>query len=139
MHAAAGFFQPLSMSYASVRSHPRTNRMNKRKKAVFNWSGGNDSALTLQKILQDNEFEVISLLSTINEETLKSSIHSIPIEILTRQADSIGIPLYKVLFAKDLANYDDKMKETTDYFKKQGVTHFIFGDIFGRHKILQRK
>jgi uncharacterized protein (TIGR00290 family) len=104
--------------------------MNQRKKAVFNWSGGKDSALALQTILQDNQFDVVSLLTTINEETLTSSIHSIPVEILLKQADSIGIPLYTVLFAKDLKNYDDKMRETIHHFKKQGVTHFIFGDIF---------
>jgi len=104
--------------------------MSQRKKAVFNWSGGKDSALALQKTLQNNEFDVISLLTTINEETLTSSIHSIPLEILSGQAGSIGIPLYTVLFAKDLTNYDDKMRETVDHFKKQGVTHFIFGDIF---------
>ena len=99
--------------------------MNQRNKAVFNWSGGKDSSLALQTILQDNQFDVVSLLTTINEETLTSSIHSIPVEILTKQADSIGIPLYIVLFAKDLKNYDDKMRETVDHFKKQGVTHFI--------------
>ncbi len=104
--------------------------MNQKKKAVFNWSGGKDSALALQKTLQDNEFDVVALLTTINEETLTSSIHSIPVELLTKQADSIGIPLYTVLFAKDLTNYDDKMQETVEHFKKQGVTHFIFGDIF---------
>src|SRR5690554_556492 len=104
--------------------------MNQKKKAVFNWSGGKDSALALQITLQDNEFDVVSLLTTINEETLRSSIHSIPIELLIKQADSIGIPLYTMLFAKDLTNYDDKMRETVAHFKKQGITHFIFGDIF---------
>lgn len=104
--------------------------MNQKKKAVFNWSGGKDSALALQKTLQDNEFDVVSLLTTIDEETLTSSIHSIPVKLLTGQADSIGIPLYTILFAKDLTNYDDKMREAVEHFKKQGVTHFIFGDIF---------
>ena len=104
--------------------------MNERKKAVFNWSGGKDSALALQKTLQDNRFDIVSLLTTINEETLTSSIHSIPIELLEKQADSIGIPLYTVLFSKALTNYDDKMRHTVEHFKKQGVTHFIFGDIF---------
>lgn len=104
--------------------------MKQKKKAVFNWSGGKDSALALQKILKDNEFDVVLLLTTINEETLTSSIHSIPVELLSRQANSIGIPLYTALFAKDLTNYDDKMRETVEHFKKQGVTHFIFGDIF---------
>ncbi|MBK9731112.1 MAG: adenine nucleotide alpha hydrolase [Chitinophagaceae bacterium] len=104
--------------------------MNAIKKAIFNWSGGKDAALALHKTLQDHEFDVVSLLTTINEETLTSSIHCIPVEILSRQADSIGIPLYTVLVAKDLANYDKKMRETVDHFRKQGVTHFIFGDIF---------
>ena len=104
--------------------------MNQKKKAVFNWSGGKDSALALQKTLRESEFDVVSLLTTINEETLTSSIHSIPIELLTKQANSMGIPLYTVLFAKDLINYDDKMREAVEHFKKQGVTHFIFGDIF---------
>ena len=108
----------------------KRTEMNQRKKAVFNWSGGKDSALALQTILQDNQFDVVSLLTTINEETLTSSIHSIPVEILSKQADSIGIPIYTALFAKDLKNYDSKMSETIDHFKKQGVTHFIFGDIF---------
>ena len=108
----------------------KRTEMNQRKKAVFNWSGGKDSALALQTILQDNQFDVVSLLTTINEETLTSSIHSIPVEILSKQADSIGIPIYTALFAKDLKNYDSKMSETIDHFKKQGVTHFIFGDIY---------
>lgn len=101
-----------------------------KQKAVFNWSGGKDSALALYKILNDDKFDVVALLTTINEETLTSSVHSIPAEILAKQADSIGIPLHTVSFAKDLSNYDSIMSKTVAYFKKQGVTHFIFGDIF---------
>lgn len=104
--------------------------MEQRKKAVFNWSGGKDSALALQKVLQGNELEVVSLLTTINEDTQASSIHAIPLEILSRQAESIGIPLYAVALEKKPDDYDDKMREATHHFKRQGVTHFIFGDIF---------
>ena len=102
-----------------------------KKKAVFNWSGGKDSSLALQKVLQDDEYEVISLLTTVNVETLNSSIHLIPLEILEAQADSIGIPIYIVrLPSKDLTGYDQAMEEAIIYFKTQGVSHFIFGDIF---------
>ena len=104
--------------------------MNQRKKAVFNWSGGKDSALALQKVIEKNEFEVVSLLTTMNEETLKSSMHSIPLDILSIQAESIGIPIYTVIFSKALNNYDEKMRETVDHFKRQEVAHFIFGDIY---------
>ena len=100
------------------------------KKAVFNWSGGKDSALALQKVLEEKEFEVIALLTTMNEESQKSSMHSIPLEILERQAESIGIPLYTVTSSTILKNYEVKMAETVQHFKEQGVKHFIFGDIF---------
>ena len=100
------------------------------KKAVFNWSGGKDSALALQKVLEEKEFEVISLLTTMNTETLRSSMHAVPFEILERQADSIGIPLYTVVSSTKLKNYDTTMSEAVHHFKKRGVNHFIFGDIF---------
>ncbi len=100
------------------------------KKAVFNWSGGKDSALALQKTLQGNEFEVVSLLTTINEDTLTSSLHSIPVELLTRQAESIGIPLYTVSLSKNKKTYEEGITEAIRHFKNQGVNHFIFGDIF---------
>lgn len=104
--------------------------MGQNKKAVFNWSGGKDSAVALQQILEDNEFEVVSLLTTINEGTQKSSIHSIPLEILEKQAKSIGIPLYTVSLAKGLKTYDEKMSEAVAHFKSKGVVHFAFGDVF---------
>ena len=100
------------------------------KKAVFNWSGGKDSALALQNVLEEKEFEVIALLTTMNEESQKSSMHSIPLEILERQAESIGIPLYAVTSSTMLKNYEEKMAEAVNHFKEQGVKHFIFGDIF---------
>ena len=37
--------------------------MNIRKKAVFNWSGGKDSALALYKVLQQKQFDVVALLT----------------------------------------------------------------------------
>lgn len=40
-----------------------------RKKAVFNWSGSKDSALALYKVLQSNEFEVVSLPTTVNKNS----------------------------------------------------------------------
>lgn len=104
--------------------------MNKSKKVVFNWSGGKDSALALQKLLKDGKYEIVSLLTTVNSDTGTSSIHSIPLTILEQQAHSIGIPLHKVLISKDLKNYEVSMKETVMYFKEQGVSCFAFGDIF---------
>lgn len=101
-------------------------------KAVFNWSGGKDSALALWKIIQSKQYEVIALLTTINRHSRRSTMHDIPIEILQQQADSIGIPLYVVdLTPKgNMEDYNQAMSHAVCYFKKLKVTHFIFGDIF---------
>lgn len=99
------------------------------KKAVFNWSGGKDSALALYKILQSNSVEVIALFTTFNDESQKSSMHSIPLELLTKQAESIGIPLFTVSFSKNSKNYDEKILEAVTHFKSLGITDFIFGDL----------
>lgn len=104
--------------------------MNNPKKAVFNWSGGKDSALALYKVLQQHEFEVIALLTTVNEETELSSMHAIPFSLLMNQAESIGIPLYPVFLPKNLPAYEQRMLDAAHHFKAQGVEHFIFGDIY---------
>lgn len=104
--------------------------MSAKKKAVFNWSGGKDSALALYKVLQGDEYDVVALLTTISSETSSSSIHSIPIGIIEDQAKSIGIPLYPVMLPKEFKGYDKAMKEVVAHFKEEGVYHFIFGDIF---------
>ncbi len=101
-----------------------------KKRAVMNWSGGKDSALALYKVLQGEEYEVISLLTTIDAASGKSSIHSIPIHLLEAQANSIGIPLYKVIVSAGLKDYDEKMLEAVHLFIAEGANHFIFGDIF---------
>lgn len=101
-----------------------------RKKAVFNWSGGKDSALALHQVLQQNEFDVVALLTTVNEATQLSSMHAIPHALLLKQAESIGIPLYPVFLPKDIQIYEQRMSDAAHHFKAQGVEHFIFGDIY---------
>lgn len=106
--------------------------INRRKKAVFNWSGGKDSALALYKALQSGEYEIISLLTTVNRDSRRSTMHAIPEPLLQAQANSIGIPLYMVDLTPrgDMADYADAMQKAVEFFKAREVTHFIFGDIF---------
>ena len=106
---------------------------------MFNWSGGKDSALALSTVLRKREFDVVSLFTMIDEGTLKSSVHSIPVEIIARQAESIGIPLYTKGFAADFKDYDKRMREVGGFFKSRGVTHFIFGDILLSNARVLRK
>lgn len=103
-----------------------------KKKAVFNWSGGKDSAHALLRAQQSGEYEIVALLTTVNRDTHRSTMHGIPPELLEAQSRSIGI-LLKVINLKPKGNmedYNEAMEKVVSELKAQGVTHFIFGDIF---------
>jgi uncharacterized protein (TIGR00290 family) len=103
-----------------------------KKKAIFCWSGGKDSSLALYKTLQEDQFEIVSLLTTVNEEFKRVSMHGVREELLEEQARQIGIPLTKMYIGKSNTNdaYEKSMEEVLLKFKEQGVEYAIFGDIF---------
>ena len=103
-----------------------------KKKALFNWSSGKDSALALYKALQDSKFETTCLLTSVNQEFQRVSMHGVRVELLKQQAESIGLPLeiMQIPETPTMEVYENVMTETLTKLKDQGVTHSIFGDIF---------
>jgi len=103
-----------------------------KKKAIFNWSSGKDSALALYKILQEDEFEIVALVTTINEKYNRVSMHGIREELVAKQAESIGIPLIKIYLPESpsMEEYNLIMNEHLIRLKSEGITHSVFGDIF---------
>ena len=101
-------------------------------KAIFNWSSGKDSALALYKTLQSDEFEIHSLITSVNSHYNRISMHGVRTELLEQQAQSILLPLHKMEIPEmpSMEIYEDIMKTTLLDFKNKGVTHSIFGDIF---------
>ncbi|MBD3904689.1 diphthine--ammonia ligase [Chryseobacterium sp. Ch-15] len=101
-------------------------------KALFNWSSGKDSALALYKTLKEDQFEVITLLTSINKEFQRISMHGVHVSLLEKQAESLGFPLIKMEIPKEpsMEEYSEIMSKTMNEIKSQGVTHSIFGDIF---------
>ncbi|MEN4758746.1 diphthine--ammonia ligase [Chryseobacterium sp. C39-AII1] len=101
-------------------------------KAIFNWSSGKDSALALYKTLKEDQFEIISLLTSINKEFQRISMHGVHVSLLEKQAESLGFPLIKIEIPKEpsMKEYSEIMSKTMNEIQSQGVTHSIFGDIF---------
>lgn len=101
-------------------------------KAIFNWSSGKDSALALYKILKEEKFEVTSLLTSINKEFQRISMHGVHVSLLEKQAESLGFPLIKMELPKEptMEEYRELMSKTMNDLKSRGITHSIFGDIF---------
>jgi uncharacterized protein (TIGR00290 family) len=103
-----------------------------KSKAIFNWSSGKDSALALYKTLKEDKFEVTSLLTSINQEFQRISMHGVHVSLLEKQAESLEFPLIKMEIPKEptMEEYREIMTKTMNEIKSQGVTHSIFGDIF---------
>jgi uncharacterized protein (TIGR00290 family) len=74
------------------------------KQAAVSWSGGKDSALALYEILNNTDYEVNSLITTVTEGYDRISIHGVRNELLEQQVKSIGLPLHKVSIPKDSTN-----------------------------------
>ena len=100
-------------------------------KVIFCWSGGKDSSLALFKVLRENNYEVIALLTTLNAQFKRISMHGVCEDLLDMQASSIGIPLIKMYVSEGTnAEYEKNMETLLLQYKAKGVTKVIFGDIF---------
>ena len=102
------------------------------QKCIFNWSGGKDSALALYHCLQNPDLEIKYLVTTINDAADRISMHGVRTELLIKQAESIGIPLYQIRLPEmpGMKEYDEVMGTHLTNLKNEGITHSIFGDIF---------
>ncbi len=98
---------------------------------ILAWSGGKDSAFALYELQKDPTIEVKYLLTTLNSDFKRVSMHGVREELLDAQAESLGIPLLKVWIEDaSYANYETQMEATLQIAKSEGILTVAFGDIF---------
>lgn len=102
------------------------------KKAFFNWSSGKDAVYALYLLQNQNEYSVEKLVTSVNSETNRISMHGLRKELLQRQAESIGLPLHIISLPGNVSKsvYNEVMQKETDLLRSEGFTHSVFGDIF---------
>lgn len=98
----------------------------------MNWSGGKDSAYTLLKVFESEQYLPQVLLTTLSATHNRISMHGVRESLLDKQAIEIGIPLIKIHVPEstDTGAYESKMSETLLDLKKDNFQYSIFGDIF---------
>ena len=101
-----------------------------KEKVLFSWSGGKDSALCLYYAMK--KYKIVALVTTVNQEYKRISMHGVREELLIAQADSIGIPLEIVYLENPGTNdqYKEAIANRLMTFKEQGISKIIYGDIF---------
>jgi len=102
------------------------------EKVIVSWSGGKDSALSLYEIQRGGKYQVVSLLTSINEYHDRVSMHGVRREMLERQAQALRLPLIKILLPRDCSEeeYESRLMDILRGVKSDGINHVVFGDIF---------
>ena len=100
--------------------------------AVAFWSGGKDSGLALDRVRRSGAYEVRALITTVNAQFHRVSMHGVREELIDLQSEAIGIPVHKMYVGGRGSNddYVPALRAALESFKKRGITNVIFGDIF---------
>ena len=100
--------------------------------AVFHWSGGKDSTLALHHILQQQEFDLRYLLTTVNDGFDRVAMHGVRATLLLEQVNALNIPLIEVRLPEmpDMENYEAAINSVLKKLIAEGINHSVFGDIF---------
>jgi len=102
------------------------------KRTLVSWSSGKDSAWCLHLLRQQNEYEIVGLLTTFNQAANRVAMHAVHRSLVEAQANAAGIPLWDV----DLpwpcpnADYECIMKEKCKDAVQEGIEGIAFGDLF---------
>lgn len=103
-----------------------------RNKVYFNWSSGKDSALALHYLLQDKNYSVEYLLTSVNAHHNRVSMHGLRTELLYLQTETIDIPcgIIELPEHPNNAQYESLMTKAVQQLKVDGFEYAAFGDIF---------
>ena len=103
-----------------------------RKKLWLSWSSGKDSAWSLHVLRKSDEYEVVALLTTINDGAKRVAMHAVREAVLEAQAAAAGLPLVKVPIPPQCPNavYEEAMGRAMARARTEGVYDVAFGDLF---------
>lgn len=106
--------------------------MTTRKKTLLSWSSGKDSAWALHVLRQNPRLEIAGLVTTVNQVYERISIHAVRLELLQRQAEAAGLPIYQIGLPYPCANadYESAMEIFIGGARRDGIECMAFGDLF---------
>ena len=93
---------------------------------------GKDSAWALHTLRQQNEVEVVALLTTLNRSAERVAMHAVRDELLDRQAQAVGLPVWKVMLPWPCPNaeYEALMTGVFERARNEGIDEIAYGDLF---------
>ena len=103
-----------------------------RKPILLSWSGGKDCAWALHLLRDSPEYEVVGLLTTVNQEFGRVAMHGFREALLDLQGERTGLPLWKVPLPWPCSNevYEGLMAKVCARAVAEGLHGIAFGDLF---------
>jgi uncharacterized protein (TIGR00290 family) len=103
-----------------------------RPKIWLSWSSGKDSAWALYELRRAGDYEVVGLLTTLNDSADRVAMHAVRHVLLDAQARAAGLPVHKIRLPWPCPNetYEQLMVQALDSARAQGITAIAFGDLF---------
>lgn len=101
-------------------------------KALIAWSGGKDSAWTLQRLRAVPGIQIAGLFTTVHADDGSIAVHAVRRSLLDAQVKAAGLPLYTVAVPARCSNavYEAAMAQFVEDATRDGVTQLAFGDLF---------
>src|SRR5437879_2980450 len=105
-----------------------------RKKLLLSWSSGKDSAWALHLLHQQNQYDIVGLLTTVNKAFNRVAMHGTRVELLRAQAEAARLPLIELPLPWPCSNetYECVMQNACSDAIATGVEVIAFGDLFLR-------
>ncbi len=97
-----------------------------RKRAILSWSGGKDCWLAA--IRTHEQFDIVGLVTMLNEDGSRSRSHGLRPDILAAQAARLNLPLFTR--SASWQSYEDEFADLLLDSSRLGVSHVVFGDIY---------
>ena len=99
---------------------------------VLSWSGGKDSALALWTMREELGTEPAALLTTMNGDHGRVSIHGVRAELVRAQAEALDLPLVEVEIPTGSTNelYEERLAATLAQPPLAEVATVAFADLF---------
>ena len=103
-----------------------------RLKTLLAWSSGKDSAYALWTLRQRPDIETVGLLTTLNSDANRVSMHAVQEVVLEAQARACRLPLFKVPLPDPCSDeqYRAAMSLVLDEARERKVQAVAFGDLF---------
>lgn len=101
-----------------------------KKNVIISWSSGKDSTLTLERLMDSDQYNVVGLYTTYVKDEVP--FQATPIAVLDLQAELLGLPIIKIEMPQDFPPNDIYQSRIINALRESGldVDAVAFGDMY---------